>query len=454
MGLPGDVAVRNAGRGGVVLSREVSFYTRPLLMVFGFIAVTLPWLVLLIFALEGQFGLLNGFVGDMDLTHYVVPMAPPGMTNLVLLVAALLPPLLLVVRQTSPLWKRRNATLGLCVCAALLAVYVIRSASVRSVKAVDQGVWGAAGPAWSPYAGTGGENSGLLFLYLPTLAFWAAFAKLVLTLTKKESTPTTETVLRLWYLTAGSALLLNQYPRMDTPHMVWSGGMLLVVGADLLHGWYQFLLRRLPTTRRVGYRSVVRLSVVLVPLVAAIPQASDRIHGLYVFLMSQASEVSFRPGVLPRYVQLTPPGEHASVWAPAEQARPIQEVVSFLRQHTAPGEPIFAYPAIPGFYFLADRPNATRFNHLFRGLASPRDQEEMIGQLEAVRYIVWDAGGAHSWVSPRDNARLTEYILANFRLKRAAGIYTILSRGTSGPPLSYSLRMPVGNGLPSVQIEK
>jgi hypothetical protein len=336
----------------------------------------------------------------------------------------------------------------------LLAVYVIRSASVRSVKAADLGVWGAAGPAWSPYAGTGGENSGLLFLYLPTLAFWAAFAKLVLTLTKKESTPTDEAVLRLWYLTAGSALLLNQYPRMDVPHMVWSGGVLLVVGADLLHVWYQFLLRRLPTTRRAVYRSVVRLSVVLLPLVAAVPQASDRLHGFCVFLMSQASEVSSRPGVLPRYVQLTPPSEGASVWAPAEQARPIQEVVSFLRQHTVPGEPIFAYPAIPGFYFLADRPNPTRFNHLFRGMASPRDQEEMIGQLEAVRYIVWDAGGAHSWVSPVDNARLTEYILANFRLKRTAGIYTILSRDTAGPPLSYSVRVPVGNVLPSVQIEK
>jgi hypothetical protein len=164
--------------------------------------------------------------------------------------------------------------------------------------------------------------------------------------------------------------------------------------------------------------------------------------------MNQGWEVSSRLGV-PRYVQLTPAGAGASVWAPAEQARPIQEVVSFLREHTVPGEPIFAYPAIPGFYFLADRPNATHFNHLFRGMASERDQEEMIGQLEAVRYIIWDAGGALWFVNPGDNARLTEYILANFRLTRTAGIYTVLSRDTAGPPLSYSAPEPMGNRLTS-----
>ena len=93
------------------------------------------------------------------------------------------------------------------------------------------------------------SNSGVLFLYLPTLAFWAAFAKLLLTLRKEQTTLTGRTALRLWYLTAGSALLLNQYPRMDAAHMVWSGGVLLVVGADLLHAWYQSLLRRLPRPR-------------------------------------------------------------------------------------------------------------------------------------------------------------------------------------------------------------
>ena len=217
--------------------------------------------------------------------------------------------------------------------------------------------------------------------------------------------------------------------------MVWSGGVLLVVGADLLHVWYQFLLRQLPTLRWAG-RSVVGLSVVLLPIMAAVPQASDRLHGLSLFAASQAAALSpSRLGPVQRYVQLTPARSGASGWAPADQARPIQEVVDFLRQHTAPGESIFTYPAIPGFYFLADRPNATRFNHLFSGMASRKDQEEMVTQLDPVRYVVWDDRGAHSWVGPGDNARLTEYIHANFRVERVLGIYTILSRHAEGPSL-------------------
>ncbi len=40
-----------------------------------------------------------------------------------------------------------------------------------------------------------------------------------------------------------------------------------------------------------------------------------------------------------------------------------------------------------------------------------------------------------SWVGPGDNARLTEYIHAHFRVERVLGIYTILSRHAAGPSL-------------------
>jgi len=431
----GHAAVETPSLGRVVLTREASFYARPLLLMFGFSAVTVPWLVVLIKALQGNVALLRGFLGDVDLTAYVLPMPELRTSDWVLLVAAALTPPLLVARYGGSLRKRRGAMLGLCLCLGLLGTYVIESLSVRCIPPVALGVWGAAGPAWSIYAGTGSEHSGVLFLYLPTLAFWAAFAKLLFTLRKEQTTLTGSTVLRLWYLSAGSALLLNQYPRMDSAHMVWSGGLLLVAGADMLHLWYQSLLRRLPATTRWAGQAVAGLSVVLLPIMAAVPQASDRLHGLSRFAMSQAAALSPSPGPVPRYVPLTPPQGDASVWAPEDQARPIQEVVDFLRQNTAPDEPIFTYPAIPGFYFLADRRNATRFNHLFRGMASQSDQEEMVAQLEAVRYIVWDNRGAQTWARPGDNPRLTEYIHAHFRVERVLGIYTILSRHAARPPL-------------------
>jgi hypothetical protein len=124
---------------------------------------------------------------------------------------------------------------------------------------------------------------------------------------------------------------------------------------------------------------------------------------------------------------------------PDDDARDIEEVVDLLQAKTAPGEPIFTYPAIPGFVYLADRPAATRFLHLFPGMANASDQEEIVRQLEQVRYVVWDDGGAHYWVQPGDNASVTEYVRTNFRVERFIGPYAVLARDAAGPQLPYVL---------------
>ena len=188
----GHCAVRNASLGQVVLTREASFFARPLLSDNRFQCGN-PTLASPAHKSPPRAGRASSRLrGNIDLTAYLLPMPRLRMTDCVLLVVAVVPPLLLVLRNGS-VWKRRGTTVGLCICVGLLAVYVIESVSVRCLQSVVLGVWGAAGPAWSPYAGTGGENSGVLFLYLPTLAFWAAFAKLLLTLRKEQTTLTGRT---------------------------------------------------------------------------------------------------------------------------------------------------------------------------------------------------------------------------------------------------------------------
>lgn len=80
-----------------------------------------------------------------------------------------------------------------------------------------------------------------------------------------------------------------------------------------------------------------------------------------------------------------------------------REAVDFVRRRTKPGEPLFVgvtrrHP-IPqndtSFYFLADRPPATRNHELLAGAATPAAiQEEMIARLRRpeLRYIVLYAG--------------------------------------------------------------
>jgi hypothetical protein len=72
-------------------------------------------------------------------------------------------------------------------------------------------------------------------------------------------------------------------------------------------------------------------------------------------------------------------------------------------------------------------------------MASPADQQAMVAQLETVRYVVWDDGGAHFWVRPGDNAPVTEYIRAHFRVERFIGRYAVLARDAFGPELLYFL---------------
>lgn len=414
-----------AGTGGLVgsatLSRAASFYARPLLVLAGFATVTLPWLTLLIRALDGRVALLGGLVGNIDPTGYFSEIFRLRRSDLALAGAALAAPALLSAAGAGAPWRRRCAALGCGVTAGFLAAYAGLLAGGSGPP------WGAAAPAWSPYAGTGAGSSGVLFLYLPTLAFWAALARLLRVRARREAPADTGDLLRLWYLAAGSALLLNQYPRMDFAHLLWSGGLLLVVGADVLHAWYRAIVRRLPSTRRRAVAAlVVRLSLALLPIVAALPDLRARLDGLPAFLAAQG--VGPAAGAGGAFVPLTPPGGGTPVRASADQARPIQEVVELLRRRTLPGEPIFAYPAIPGFYYLADRPNATRFNHLFAGMASPAEQQEIARQLAGVRFVIWDDAGAHHWVQPGDNAPVTEYIRAHFRVEGVIGLYTILAR--------------------------
>src|SRR5439155_23863967 len=76
------------------------------------------------------------------------------------------------------------------------------------------------------------------------------------------------------------------------------------------------------------------------------------------------------------HVALALPG--ASIQASQEQVRQLRLVVEYLRSHSQPGERIFVYPAAPLLYYLAERPNATRFNHLLPGLLSPDDLGEAL----------------------------------------------------------------------------
>jgi hypothetical protein len=108
-------------------------------------------------------------------------------------------------------------------------------------------------------------------------------------------------------------------------------------------------------------------------------------------------------------------------------------IVLDTRARSAPGEPIFVYPTLPMFYFLADRPNPTRFGHVYPGAATSDEQLEMINTLEAlrVRYVVWDQYWVSEWGGDRRyllNRPLTDYLLRTYRTETMVGPFHILAR--------------------------
>ncbi len=448
---------RGAEEGGI---RALSFFLRPALVLLGFGLVTAPWLLVLARALDGRMELLGPIVGQIDLAGYFFGMAPPAWDHVRLVAMLLLLPLAPLALGAAGLWSRRGVALGLAALVALMAARLAQPAGDGEpwhVIRAAAGLPAQAGAAWQRL-GEEARPTDNLVLYLPWLAFWPALLWLMAREWRGSragvpwpaagaSPGRTRALIRLWYLAAGATLFLNQYPRMDEIHWLWSAGMLLVAGADLLAAAYRWALRLAPALRSATGQAALGLSLLALPLAAVLPHTWWRVQAWSYLVPAPGGPPpqaidghTAAPAENGRLVALPLPGDGGRLRAPAADVRAIQEVVALLQQKTAPGEPIFAYPAIPGFYFLADRPNATRFNHLFRGMASPAEQEAMVRQLERVRYVVWDDGGARFWVQPGDNAPVTEYIRTHFRIERLIGPYAVLVRAAEAD--GWALELP------------
>lgn len=91
-----------------------------------------------------------------------------------------------------------------------------------------------------------------------------------------------------------------------------------------------------------------------------------------------------------------------------DEAAEVGGLVEVIVRNTAPGEPILVLPYEPMLYFLADRPNPTRFDGVFPGTLADRGREEEF--IDAVR-----KGGVRLVVftdmrfTPEEKSRLKNY---------------------------------------------
>jgi len=357
-----------------------------------FVLVTVAWLIPLALALRPYPLPLGLFAGAGNQAGLVAPY-PDLSPGAKLLVSVSI----LVVAAAF----RRPWAIALAFAVALLVQLAPTAEPAPTMLTSD--------PQLAPLLGWLYDQFGTLHLYLPALAAWAALAALLFggVSVRRSMLP--------WMVLFATLGMLALYPRLDAPHVIVASPPVLIVATWALATLYG-------TLANYGSRlsSAMAGVLVLAVVVAAVaPQAVWRYATLTV-----------PPGNPPgsEYVPLDL--ERAPMRLPVRTAQTLHSAVEYIAAGTAPGAPFFAYPAVPLFNFLVDRPNPSRFDHFFPGALNADDLLQVVADLETARprYVLWDHGGVMYWKTDPANRVLSDYIWRCYGLTATFDLYLVLER--------------------------
>jgi hypothetical protein len=228
-------------------------------------------------------------------------------------------------------------------------------------------------------------------LYLPTLVFWPTLGVVVVA-ALRQGTGLTDRW--RWYLFSGVIFMFAQFPRVDEIHLLHGALPILLAATGLAAAAWRWA----PAWTLA--RLTVLIAIVAVPVISL---SSTLAWRAVAFVVPDAANPTNR-----EYMSLDLP--RAPVLLPVHAAKSYRGVVDYIQTHTDPGEPIFVFPVVPMFYFLADRPNPTRYNHLQPGVADEAAQLRIIDELAPVRFVVWDHLGVIDWDTRPAYGTLNDYI--------------------------------------------
>jgi hypothetical protein len=370
-----------------------------------FVVVTLLWLMPLMFALGPEQTPFRLFLGDVNHEALIIPIGPPPRgAHAVGLVAIWLPAVVALLIQPWH-WRVWRSVVTTVVPVSALVIWLpTLSARGESVQQM---------PVVEPLLVRLDAELHWLLLYLPAIGAWAALAW-------SRGGPLHAADPLGWYLLFGTLVALAIYPRVDALHAMMAGPPLFVVGAWVLARAHAALTGH---AGRAG-KTLVFIALMSLPVAAAVPHTAWRV----------ASTVRNDP-LLPEPASYVPLGlERAPVLVKPRTALEIGGAVNYVRSHTRPGDPLFAYPMLPIVNFLADRPNPARLSHFLRGALTPEDLANVVASLEAnpPRYVVWDHAGVIVWETDLANRVLTDYIWQCYEQADSFGLVLILQRRACG----------------------
>jgi hypothetical protein len=238
-----------------------------------------------------------------------------------------------------------------------------------------------------------------------------------------RSPPTRATWQLRWLTVAGALTFLTEYPRMDEVHLTWAACLPLALGAVV----FSQLLARLSERWRTGRlaRSALGLALLALPVATVVPGLTARADGVFEL----ASSGRLAPRLTTGWTTMQLPAVEGVLVADA-QASTLQAVLGAVQSNTLPGEPIFVYPSSPLLYVMADRPNPTRFAHLYPGAASSDELEHIIAILNhtPVRVVVVSYAALSFWGPPAGNGLLEDFLSHNYSQRAHFREYRIFVR--------------------------
>jgi len=120
-----------------------------------------------------------------------------------------------------------------------------------------------------------------------------------------------------------------------------------------------------------------------------------------------------------------------TVRVPKRQAVMLEQLVTYIQEHTEPNEYIFDFTNQGAYYFLANRPNPTRY-YLAGYAATERMQKEVVADLERKppKYILAypDENTPSGFGGSDDQVIIGKYISSHYQKERVIGDVPLLSR--------------------------
>ncbi len=384
--------------------RSVGSWLRLLLWLgLGWTVVSVPWLIALLQGLDWNLMLVKGFVGLVNQDPLSYPLMGPAGGAWASLVGV-------TVALAAVVCYRRGWVLRLC---AVLSLIAFAACLIALTRGLDDGF--AAALLLAP-----GRASEGLSLFLPA----ACIAGGVWLSARTQSVR--EAWWLRWITVASAVTFLTQYPRADEFHLTWSAGLALATGAVVLPRVYGHLVHR---WQAEAGRYLLTLAFALLPLATGLWNMGFR-GGSFVHVAS----ISAFPFRLVQMVTLTDVPAASGILIPGGQNATLLAAVRCVDANTAPGEPIFVYPTSPLVYVLADRPNPTRFDHLYPGAATPAEIEDVIATLQQapVNVVVVNESDLAFWGVPLENAPLETYVASTYHEIAEFGPYRVLRRSPTG----------------------